>query len=246
MKQKLIGILMILITFLLISLNVSSSLPCDCSLDEEISYKEDFSVSEVESEAYIPPDGKYSIIINTFKKTLTVYKESETIKTYSVAVGKPSTKSPVGEWAIIRKAKHWGGGFGTRWMGLNVPWGIYGIHGTNKPGSIGTAASHGCIRMNNRDVEELYDLIPVKTRVKIIGERKPINVNNPLKSGQTGLEVMQLQDNLKEYGFKPAYMDARYGPSTSEAVKELEAQFNLNIDGETDWNILYILNLPGK
>jgi len=229
-----------------ISFNVNSSLPCECSIEEEIDYEGDIPAIEGESEAYDPPDGEYSIVINIYKKTLTVFKEGKVIKTYPVAVGKPSTKSPVGEWAIIKKAKHWGGGFGTRWMGLNVPWGIYGIHGTNKPGSIGTAASHGCIRMNNRDVEELYDLIPVKTRVKIIGERKPINVNNPLKSGQTGLEVMQLQDNLKEYGFKPAYMDARYGPSTSEAVKELEAQFNLNIDGETDWNILYILNLPGK
>ena len=47
---------------------------------------------------------------------------------------------------------NWGGGFGTRWLGLNVPWGIYGIHGTNQPWSIGTQASAGCIRMFNRHV----------------------------------------------------------------------------------------------
>ncbi|MFW6015883.1 MAG: L,D-transpeptidase family protein [bacterium] len=186
----------------------------------------------------------YYIIINTYDRTLKVFKDNKIYKTYPVAIGKPSTKSPIGEWAIIRKSRYWGGGFGTRWLELNVPWGIYGIHGTNKPWSIGTSASHGCIRMHNQHVEELYDIIPVKTRVKIIGERKPISVNKVLRPGETGLEVMQLQDNLNKYGFKNIYRDARYGSSTEAAVKELEAQFDLKKDGITDWNVLYILNLP--
>ncbi|MFW6243003.1 MAG: L,D-transpeptidase family protein [bacterium] len=186
----------------------------------------------------------YYIIINTYDRTLKVFKDNKIYKTYPVAIGKPSTKSPIGEWAIIRKSRDWGGGFGTRWLELNVPWGIYGIHGTNKPWSIGTSASHGCIRMHNQHVEELYDIIPVKTRVKIIGERKPISVNKVLRPGETGLEVMQLQDNLNKYGFKNIYRDARYGSSTEAAVKELEAQFDLKKDGITDWNVLYILNLP--
>ncbi|MFW5976335.1 MAG: L,D-transpeptidase family protein [Bacillota bacterium] len=187
---------------------------------------------------------EFYIIINTYDRTLTLYRNGKEYKTYPVAIGKPSTRSPIGEWAIIRKSRDWGGGFGTRWLELNVPWGIYGIHGTNKPGSIGTAASHGCIRMYNQDVEDLYDIVPVKTRVKIIGERKPIRVNQVLHPGQTGLEVMQLQDNLNEYGFTQIHRDARYGPSTTNAVKELEAQFNLKKDGISGWNVLYILELP--
>ncbi len=43
-----------------------------------------------------------------------------------------------------------------RWIGLNVPWGVSGIHGTNMPGTIGSEASHGCIRMLDKDVEEHY------------------------------------------------------------------------------------------
>jgi lipoprotein-anchoring transpeptidase ErfK/SrfK len=54
---------------------------------------------------------------------------------------------------------------GTRWMGLSKDG--YGIHGTNAPASIGHAASHGCIRMRQQDLEELFDLIPVGTAVKI-------------------------------------------------------------------------------
>lgn len=187
---------------------------------------------------------EFFIKINTYDRTLTLYIDGEVHKKYPVAIGKPDTKTPIGEWAIIRKSKHWGGGFGTRWLGLNVPWGIYGIHGTNKPGSIGRAASHGCIRMYNQDVEELYDLVPVKTRVKIIGERLPISVDKILHPGSTGLEVMQLQDNLKKYGFEPSYMDARYGPSTEKAVKELQAHFGIKVDGVANWNVLYILDLP--
>ena len=43
----------------------------------------------------------------------------------------------------------------------------YGIHGTNDPSSIGKAVSHGCIRMNNKDVEELARIIPIGTPVSI-------------------------------------------------------------------------------
>ena len=189
-------------------------------------------------------ESNYKIIINTYNRELVVYKNEEFYKKYPVAIGKSTTKSPVGEWAIISKSKNWGGGFGTRWLGLNVPWGIYGIHGTNKPNSIGRAASHGCIRMHNKNVEELFEIIPLKTRVDIIGERIPISVNYKLDPGQTGLAVMQLQDNLKKYGFEPEYMDGRYGPSTEEAVLELEAQFGLKKDAKADLDVIHLLNLP--
>jgi len=192
------------------------------------------------------PQGEVSIVINTYQRTLTLFSDGDVFKTYPVAIGKTSTKSPVGEWAIITRSKDWGGGFGTRWLGLNVPWGIYGIHGTNKPWSIGRAASHGCFRMFNRDVEELFEWVPVKTRVKVVGKRLPVNVNRPLRPGQMGLSVMQLQDNLQLYGYDPGYRDARYGITTETAVKELEAQFGMNVDGHADWNILYLLNLPGN
>ena len=58
---------------------------------------------------------------------------------------------------------------GTRWIGLNLKG--YGIHGTNAPRSIGRAASHGCIRLRNRDVERLYSMLRVGDLVSIRGER---------------------------------------------------------------------------
>jgi lipoprotein-anchoring transpeptidase ErfK/SrfK len=47
----------------------------------------------------------------------------------------------------------------------------YGIHGTNRPASIGRNASHGCIRMRNRDVEELFEMVSVGDAVELYGER---------------------------------------------------------------------------
>ena len=108
----------------------------------------------------------YSITVNTALKTLTLYKDGRLIKFYTVAVGRPSNPTPKGNFTIINKAPDPKGPFGTRWLGLSKP--HYGIHGTNNPASIGKAVSKGCIRMHNRDVEELYSLVPVGTPVKII------------------------------------------------------------------------------
>ncbi|GAB6098592.1 peptidoglycan-binding protein [Halanaerocella petrolearia] len=189
------------------------------------------------------PTGEITLLVDGYKRQLKVFSDGELYHTFSVAIGKTSTRSPIGEWAIIRKDAHWGGGFGARWMGLNVPWGKYGIHGTNKPGSIGRAASHGCIRMYNRDVKILYSWVEVGTRVKIIGRRDPIEITHDLRSGQTGKDVLLLQEKLREYGFQPGYTDGRFGTSTKEAMQELKYLYGLQDDLVADKNIFYILDL---
>lgn len=108
----------------------------------------------------------YSIEINTSTRTLTLYKDRRWFKSYPVAVGKTSTQTPPGHWTITKKAL-WGEQFGGHFMQLSIPWGIYGIHGTNKPWSIGQAVSHGCVRMYNEDAAELYNLVSVGTPVYI-------------------------------------------------------------------------------
>lgn len=107
----------------------------------------------------------YKITINKSNKTLSLYKGTDLLKSFPIAIGKPSTPTPVGTFTIINKAFKPGGPFGSRWLGLSLP--HYGIHGTNNPSSIGTAASNGCIRMYNKDVIELYNIVPINTIVKI-------------------------------------------------------------------------------
>lgn len=79
----------------------------------------------------------YRIIINTQAHTLTLFRGNNIYRTYKVAVGKPSTPTPKGNFKIINRAINPGGPFGARWLGLNIPYGDYGIHGTNNPSSIG-------------------------------------------------------------------------------------------------------------
>lgn len=187
-----------------------------------------------------------SLVVNAYKKELKVFKEGSLLHTFPVAVGKSSTKSPVGEWAIVHKDAHWGGGFGERWMGLNVPWGKYGIHGTNKPYSIGTAASHGCIRMFNRDVKKLYQWVEIGTRVKIIGPRDPIVITHFLTPKQSGRDVLLLQERLRKHGFDPGYTDGMYGTSTEEAIREFKYIYGLQDNLVADNNLFYILGLERK
>lgn len=114
-----------------------------------------------------PDPSSYSITINVQNHTLTLYSNGTVRKVYPVAVGKPATPTPKGTFQIKNKVYNPGGPFGARWMGINATGGSYGIHGTNNPGSIGISVSNGCIRMYNRDVIELFDLVPVGTTVRI-------------------------------------------------------------------------------
>ena len=106
------------------------------------------------------------IIVNVSAKRLTVYRNGSIYREYIVATGKPTTPTPIGSFTIINKQIDPGGPYGTRWLGLSKKG--YGIHGTNNPESIGTAASNGCIRMYNEDIEALFNITSVGTPVLIL------------------------------------------------------------------------------
>ena len=106
------------------------------------------------------------IVVNIAAKRLTVYRNGVLFREYIVATGKPSTPTPVGVFEVVNKEIDPGGPYGTRWLGLSAKG--YGIHGTNAPESIGTAASNGCIRMYNEDIEALFDITSVGTIVRIL------------------------------------------------------------------------------
>ncbi|MGE5652913.1 MAG: L,D-transpeptidase family protein [Bacillota bacterium] len=189
------------------------------------------------AEETLAPTGAVSILINVPSRTLTVLSDGEIHKQYPIAVGMSRYPTPIGEWKIIAKDRNWGDGFGTRWLGLNVPWGIYGIHGTNKPWSIGNAMSHGCIRMNNHNVEELYSWVTIDTPVTIVGtEASPGIVKRDLHKGTIGQDVVYLQRRLKELGYLTAAerADGIFGPMTEEAVKKMQEINQLEPTGKAD------------
>ena len=110
------------------------------------------------------PQGLW-IWIDLHQKSLTLYQGVQVKQRYVIATGTGQTPSPIGVYRITHRFSGDLGGFGTRFLGLNVPWGQFGIHGTNRPESIGRNASHGCIRMHVKDSEALYAQVGVGTKV---------------------------------------------------------------------------------
>jgi len=122
--------------------------------------------------------GPFDAVIELQKFRLTVYLKGNFVKEYPIGIGKAGI-SPIGKFKVKNKLPNpaWtkpgeqmaaddpNNPLGERWIGVE---GDYGIHGTIEPDSIGQAASEGCIRMYEADVEEFYDLIVVgKSTVEI-------------------------------------------------------------------------------
>ena len=122
------------------------------------------------------------IVVSIPDRKLALLEEGRAVKIYPVAVGATATPSPTGSFTVIVRVSQptwYGPGrivrpgktnpLGPRWIGLSRKG--YGIHGTSNPRSIGRPASHGCIRMLNSDVEELFGLVAVGDAVELYGER---------------------------------------------------------------------------
>lgn len=107
----------------------------------------------------------YKIEVSVNQRLLKLFRSGVLQKQYPIAVGRMLYNTPVGNFIIVNRAPNPGGPFGTIWMSLSKE--HYGIHGTNDPSSIGKAVSRGCIRMHNRDVEELASIVPNGTAVLI-------------------------------------------------------------------------------
>lgn len=180
---------------------------------------------------------EYDILIDLTQSMLYLFENNKLIKKYPIAQGKPDTPSPIGVWHITNKARNWGSGFGTRWMGLNVPWGVYGIHGTNRPGSIGHRASAGCFRMRNRDVEELYSIVPYKTRVVVYGGPYGSMGSSfdRLAPGDRKSQVVEVQKRLQMLGFYDGAIDGIYGEGMKAALIKFKQENNLPINHYVDW-----------
>ena len=124
------------------------------------------------------------IVVSIPDRKLAVIEGDRIVRIFETAVGAPKSPSPTGVYKIVNsiadptwytKGKVVPPGkcnpLGTRWLGLSCRG--YGIHGTNRPNSIGRNASHGCIRMRNREVEELFKMVAVGDQVELYGELTP-------------------------------------------------------------------------
>ncbi|HEX5938536.1 MAG TPA: L,D-transpeptidase family protein [Actinomycetota bacterium] len=133
-----------------------------------------------------------TIVVHVDTNRLDLYEGFDVVRSWRVATAKPGWVTPAGEWTLYQKRENptwynpaldtWGaslpavvpGGpgnpMGTRALYITAP-GLIRIHGNGASDTIGRYASHGCIRMFNEEIEVLYELAPVGSKVIIIGER---------------------------------------------------------------------------
>lgn len=125
------------------------------------------------------------IMVNLNRFELVLDRPGEQLVRFPIACGQPAWPTPVGKFEVYEKVKDpswippdspWAAEaktippgpdnpLGTRWIGLS--WGGIGIHGTNASWTIGSASSHGCIRMHLSDIETLYEMVPEGAQVTI-------------------------------------------------------------------------------
>jgi L,D-transpeptidase ErfK/SrfK len=166
------------------------------------------------------------------------------VLTFPVSVGRMDWRTPLGVTKIVRKQKDppWyppesvrkehirrgdpplpavvGPGpdnpLGTRSMRLDIPGGAYLIHGTNNPDAVGMAVTHGCLRMYPEDIERLYDVTPVGTRVSLI--------NEPVKISRFGGEVwLEVHPPVDETGQAAAVVIETFEARLNELLGDSEA-----------------------
>lgn len=127
-----------------------------------------------------------TLLLKLKEKKVYVYRGDKLVTKYPVAIGKKGWETPTGEWQVMEKIKNpaWTSfktgevlppstknPLGSRWIGFWTDGqDVIGFHGTANVKSIGTAASHGCVRMLDRDVQALFPLVKVGTTVKVVNE----------------------------------------------------------------------------
>ncbi|HOP12092.1 MAG TPA: L,D-transpeptidase family protein [Oscillospiraceae bacterium] len=176
----------------------------------------------------IIPESGCALYIDLDALLMTVYVDGNVLKTYPVSGGTANTPSPVGIWHVT-EIYDWGKGFGGTWIGLNVPWGVYGIHGTKEPWLVGKKnVSHGCIRMKDEDAIEVKNLVTIGSSVQIKQDSLPFR--NMGKS-MTGSDVYNTQIMLKNLGFYTGTIDGIFGEGMERAVKSFQRTYYLEDDG---------------
>ncbi|MBR2178801.1 MAG: L,D-transpeptidase [Selenomonadaceae bacterium] len=170
------------------------------------------------------------ILINAASRILCLYDGNVRLRLYPVGLGKVTTPTPTGYYSILTKEidPPWidpnnpeyevpsgaNNPLGYRWMQIQ---GNYGIHGTNRPDSIGFYVSNGCVRMREADVEDLFDIIEVGTPVEITYNRVVVEKADdgnvvyyiyPDGYGQQALDVKYVNSWLIPWGVS-AFADDR-------------------------------------
>lgn len=199
----------------------------------------------------LPPGPREGIVINIAEYRLYYFpKGKNVVYTYPLGIGREGWGSPIAHTSIVAKTKdpawyppasiraeHAADGdplpsvippgpdnpLGPFKMSLGVPG--YLIHGSNKKFGIGTRTSHGCFRMYNGDVTELFPMVPVGTSVRII--------NEPYKFGRSeGKIYLEAHTPIDDHG-NPSVVDKH-----TAVINALLKREDIANQMQMDWNVV--------
>mgnify|MGYP002621061960 FL=1 len=203
------------------------------------------------------PKVEKRVAINSASRIMAFYENGVKIAEYPIGLGKVSTPTPVGYFKILTKEINppWidpqdpeyivssgpENPLGYRWMQIL---GNYGIHGTNRPDSIGGYVSNGCVRMREEDVEKIFDAVEVGTPVDItynrvvvekIADGSVIYSIYPDGYGWQEIDAAYVNRWLEPYGVAPFESDAQI----NEKIQLSDGQptvvgkpYNIEINGK--------------
>ena len=204
-----------------------------------------------------PAHAQKKILINSASRLMLFYDGDTKLAVYHLGLGKVETPTPTGYYKISSKEINppWidpndpeyevpsgpDNPLGYRWMQFS---GNYGIHGTNRPESIGGYVSNGCIRMNERDVVELFDAVEVGTPVEIpynrvVVEKSPdgdvVYYIYPDGYGMQDVTVADVTKWLEPFGVLP--FESEYNISQKIEASDGEPTFvgkpyNVEVNGQ--------------
>ncbi len=123
------------------------------------------------------------LVIRLSERRVYVYQDNQIYISYPIAIGRSGWETPTGDYEVLNMVKNpgWQNPFtgevvppgpnnplGERWIGFWTDGeNFIGFHGTPNAQSVGQAASHGCIRMYNRDVQDLFEIVALGTPVTV-------------------------------------------------------------------------------
>lgn len=149
------------------------------------------------------PFNPISLVLEQDTYTLRVISGDKVLRSYEVGLGRDG-RTPEGHFSVAKKmmnpnSHRFPAGqnpYGKR--GLELEGGIYAIHGTNNPDSIGNNLSNGCIRLQNQDVVELYSMVPLYTPVEILPEGVKKEWREPFLTADSGQPLYSEKERPEE------------------------------------------------
>ena len=207
------------------------------------------------------------IIINSASRLMTLYNGDLKVAVYPLGLGKTWTPTPTGYYSILTKEVNpsWidpsdpeyevpsgpDNPLGYRWMRIV---GNYGIHGTNRPDSIGHYVSNGCVRMLEKDVEVIFDEVEVGTPVEITYNRVVVEKTDdgnvayyiyPDGYGWQDISKEYVEGWLEPYGVSPFASDTEITEkiqSSDGTPTYLGKPYNIEVNGKR----LDVLDINGR